>query len=67
MKTNSSFNLSKPVRRIAATILNKDARRIYLNAMIDAEASQVAQKSRKWSDPAAAQRQNRETRETPKD
>lgn len=64
MKTNSSFNLSKPVRRIAATILNKDARRIYLNAMIDAEASQVAQKSRKWSDPAAAQRQNRET---PKD
>lgn len=62
-KTNSSFNLSKPTRRIAATILNKEARRIYLDAMIDAEYTRANQKTRKWSDPALTQK----SREVPKD
>ena len=62
-KTTANFNLSKPVRRIAGTILNKEQRRIYLNAMIDAEWSKEAAKSRKWTDPAAAQK----SREVPKD
>lgn len=55
-KTNASFNLSKPVRRIAGTITNKEQRRIYLNAMIDAEWTHLQNKSRKWSDPAATQK-----------
>ena len=62
-KTNSSFNLSKPTKYIAATILDKEQRRIYLNAMIDAEWSRTQVKSRKWSDPATAQK----PREVPKD
>ena len=62
-KTNSSFNLSKTTKYIAATILNKAQRRIYLNSMIDAEWSQIQSKSRKWTDPASAQK----SREVPKD
>ena len=59
-KTNASFNLSKPVRRVAATMTDKNQRRIYLNAMIDAEWTQANSKSRKWTDPATAQKPNRE-------
>lgn len=59
MATNSNFNLSKPVKRIAGTILNKEQRRIYLKSMIDAENSQLTAKSRKWSDPAASQKSTR--------
>lgn len=55
-KTNSSFNLSKSAKRIAGTFVNKEQRRNYLNAMIDAEHSYIAGKSRKFSDPATAQR-----------
>lgn len=62
-KTNASFNLSKPTRRIAGTIIDKAQRRIYLNAMIDAEWTRLTNKSRKWSDPASAQK----SREVPKD
>jgi|688.fasta_scaffold837110_2 hypothetical protein len=56
MATNASFNLSKPVKRIAATILDKEVRRLFLNAMIDAEYTKLNGKGRKWSDPATAQR-----------
>ena len=62
-KTTANFNLSKPVRRVAGTILNKEARRVYLNAMIDAEWTKESSKSRKWTDPASAQK----SREVPKD
>lgn len=54
-KTNSSFNLSKSTKRIAGTYVNKEQRRQYLNAMIDAENSFISAKSRKFSDPASSQ------------
>lgn len=62
-KTNSNFNLSKPVKRIAGSILDKHQRSIYLQAMIDAQASFTASKNRKFSDPAASQK----SREVPKE
>lgn len=62
----TAVNIHKEVKRIAATILDKGARRTYLNAMIDAEISYMAGKNRKFSDPATSQRPRSE-RETPKD
>lgn len=62
-KTNASFNLSKSVKRVAGTILNKNDRRVYLDTMVDAEWSSIIGKSRKFSDPATSQK----NREVPKD
>lgn len=56
MATNSNFNLSKSVKLIAGSIYNKEKRRIFIKSMIDAEASFIAGKSRKWSDPASSQK-----------
>ena len=39
MKPNSSFNLSKPVKRMLATIADPEQRRIAKLAFIDAELS----------------------------
>lgn len=55
MATNSHFNLSKTVKRQASRIQDKNARRHYLNMMIDAEASALKAKGMKWSDPATKQ------------
>lgn len=62
-KTNASFNLSKSTKLIAATIVDKERRRTFINHMIDAEHSFIAGKSRKWSDPASSQK----SREVPKE
>jgi hypothetical protein len=55
-KTNSSFNLSKTTKKLAVGILDKHQRRTFLNMMIAAEAAQSAGKTRKFSDPAVAQK-----------
>lgn len=62
-KTNASFNLSKSVKLVAGTIVDKEQRRIFINSMIDAEWSFISCKSRKWSDPASSQK----SREVPKE
>jgi hypothetical protein len=49
-KTNATFKLGKMVKLTLATILDKDARRIYLKAMVDAQASYVASKNRKFTE-----------------
>ena len=58
-KTNASFNLSKTTKRIMASIIDPEQRRIYKSAMIEAEVSRIAGKSRKFSDPATSQKPNR--------
>lgn len=59
----TAVNIKKSVKLVAGTILNKDQRRIYLNAMIDAERAFMAGKNRKFSDPATSQK----SRDIPKD
>jgi hypothetical protein len=49
-KTNATFKLGKMIKLTLATILDKDARRIYLKAMVDAQASYVASKNRKFTE-----------------
>lgn len=49
-KTNAHFKLGKMVKLTLSTILDKDARRTYLNAMIDAQASFNASKNRKFTE-----------------
>ena len=41
-KTNSSFNLSKPVKYKLAGIVDKTQRNIYKKLMIDAESAYAA-------------------------
>lgn len=59
----TAVKIKKPVKSIAATILDKTQRRIYLNAMIDAEIAFMSSKNRKFSDPATSQK----SRDIPKD
>lgn len=59
-KTNSSFNLSKTTKKLACGIQDKHTRRVFLDLMIEAEAAQLAGKNRKFSDPATAQKSNKE-------
>lgn len=59
MATNAQFKLPRSVKRIASTILDPHQRRIFLNAMIDAELSEISARSRKFSDPAVSQKPNR--------
>ena len=49
-KTNATFKLGKMVKLTLATILDKEARRIYLKAMVDAQSSYVASKNRKYTE-----------------
>lgn len=55
-KTNSHFKLEKTTKYIMATILDPVRRNIYKKTMIDAQVTEVAAKSRKWSDPAVSQK-----------
>ena len=59
----TAVKIKKPVKIIAATILDKKQRGIYLKAMIDAEIAFMASKNRKFSDPATSQK----SRDIPKD
>jgi hypothetical protein len=58
-KTNASFSLSKSTKRIMASIIDPAQRRLYKDAMINAESSFISSKSRKFSDPATSQKPNR--------
>jgi len=46
MKTDKNFNLSKPTKRILASITDKEQRRVYKKVMIEAEASREELKKR---------------------
>ena len=59
-KTNASFNLSKTTKKLACGIKDPHTRRVFLDLMIDAEATQAAAKNRKFSDPATSQKPNKE-------
>lgn len=59
----TAVNLHKEYKRVASTILDKQARRTYLDLMIGAEESFMAAKNRKFSDPATSQK----NREVPKE
>jgi hypothetical protein len=63
-KTNSTFKFGKMNKIQLGNIIDPDARRIYKKAMVDAQATYVASKNRKFSDPSMAQKPNREA---PKD
>ena len=62
----TAVNLHKEYKRVASTIMDKQARRTYLDLMINAEETFMAAKNRKFSDPATSQKP-RENREVPKD
>ena len=55
-KTNSTFKFGKMNKIKLGNILDIDARNIFKKMMIDAQATYVANKNRKFSDPASAQR-----------
>jgi hypothetical protein len=57
-KTNATFKLGKMVKLSMGSTFNKAERLAYKNLMVDAQATFVAQKGRKFSDPATAQRGN---------
>jgi len=59
----TAVKIKKPVKIIAATILDKEQRNIYLKSMIDAELAFMSSKNRKFSDPATSQK----SRDIPKD
>lgn len=54
--SKATINLHKKYKRIAGTIMDKDARRQYLDLMISAEISLLSSKNRKFSDPASSQK-----------
>ena len=58
-KTNSSFKFGKMNKIKLGNIQDPVARSIFKKCMIDAVNSQVINKSRKFSDPATAQKPNR--------
>lgn len=60
-KTTANFNLSKPVKKLAAGILNTNDRRKFLDLMIQAEAAESAGKNRKFSDPAVSQKSGKDS------
>ena len=55
-KTNSTFKFGKMNKIKLGNIVDPVARNIFKHAMIDAQATYVANKSRKFSDPATAQK-----------
>jgi hypothetical protein len=46
MKADSNFNLSKPIKKILSTILDKEERRLFKNVMISAELDYAAAKKK---------------------
>jgi len=59
-KTNATFKFGKMNKIKLGTIQDPVERSIFKKCMIDAQATYVANKSRKFSDPATAQK-NKET------
>ena len=57
-KTNANFNMSRVTKYKLASYTDPVARNFYKKAMIDAEATLMAAKNRKFSDPASAQKDN---------
>ncbi len=55
-KTNANFNMSRVTKYKLAGYTDSAARNIYKKMMIDAEATLMAAKNRKFSDPAQAQK-----------
>lgn len=55
-KTNSAFKFGKMNKIKLANIIDPVARGIFKRAMIDAQSTYVANKGRKFSDPAMAQK-----------
>lgn len=55
-KTNATFKFGKMNKIKLGNIQDPVARSIFKKAMIDAQATYVANKGRKFSDPATAQR-----------
>ena len=55
-KTNSSFKFGKMNKIKLGNIMDPVARSIFKKAMIDAQQSFISGKSRKFSDPAVAQK-----------
>jgi hypothetical protein len=51
--TNSSFNLSKPAKKMIATGANKEQRAILKKMFIHSESSYAANKNRRTRDPIA--------------
>ena len=55
-KTNANFNMSRSTKYRLAGYTDSLTRNFYKKMMIDAEATLVAAKNRKFSDPAQAQK-----------
>jgi hypothetical protein len=55
-KTNANFNMSRMTKYKLAGYTDPVARNLYKKMMIDAEATLIAAKNRKFSDPASAQK-----------
>ena len=49
-KTNASFKLGKMVKLTLSTIDDKESRRLYLKAMVDAQQSFMESKNKKFSE-----------------
>jgi hypothetical protein len=49
-KTNSTFKFGKMNKIQLGNIIDPEARRIYKNAMVDAQASYMAAKNRKYTE-----------------
>ena len=58
-KTNANFNMSRVTKYKLAGYTDPIARNFYKKMMIDAEATYLAAKNRKFSDPATAQKPSR--------
>jgi hypothetical protein len=63
-KTNASFNMSRVTKYKLAGYTDPVARNLYKKMMIEAEAALVTAKNRKFSDPASAQKNNRNNTES---
>jgi|APGre2960657373_1045057.scaffolds.fasta_scaffold343937_1 hypothetical protein len=65
-KTNANFNMSRVTKYKLAGYTDPVARNFYKKMMVDAEATLIAAKNRKFSDPASAQKGgNRPQQSTP--
>lgn len=63
-KTNSTFKFGKMNKIKLGNIQDPLARSIFKRCMIDAQASYIANKSRKFSDPASSAKSGKPTQES---
>jgi hypothetical protein len=49
MKTDKNFNMAKPTKKLLSTIYDKEARRLFKKAMIEAQVSYEAAKKKALS------------------